>query len=264
LLCYWISSKKAHISGSTTRRESRGETIDTEKANTLTLNLLEKAPAYNRWIFEKIRPWLGKKILEVGCGIGNLTGLLLNHGETNVSDVNEDYLQAVKNKFRGHLNLKELLPWDIRQGCPKNPGISIDTIVCSNVLEHVEDDDAVLKNFYQLLPVGGRLIVLVPALKMLYNILDRELGHFRRYNKKELIQKLTLNSYKISYLSFFNFFGILGWFVNGTLLRRRFLPTRQIMIFNKMVPFLIGAEKIIPLFVGQSLIAVSEKYNGKV
>lgn len=233
--------------------------MGTERANTLTLYILEEAVSYHRWIFEKIRPWLGKSILEAGCGIGNLTGLLLSHGRVIVADMNENYLRIVEDKFRGHSNLKEVLLWDIRQEPPKNLGVSIDTIVCSNVLEHVEDDGAVLENFYQLLPAGGRIIVLVPALKILYNVLDQELGHFRRYGKEELIQKLTLNGFKIRYLKFFNFFGILGWFVNGKLLRRQSLSPRQVRIFNKMVPFLIMVEKIIPLFVGQSLIAAGER-----
>ena len=51
---------------------------DTEKTNTLTLFILEGAEAYHRWIFEKISPYLGEDILEVGCGIGNLTALLLS------------------------------------------------------------------------------------------------------------------------------------------------------------------------------------------
>jgi SAM-dependent methyltransferase len=238
--------------------------LDTEKANTLTLTLLEKAPAYHQWIFEKIRPWLGKNILEVGCGIGNLTGLLLSHGRVIVSDINEDYLRIVEDKFRGHSNLKDVLLWDVRQETPKNLCGTIDTIVCSNVLEHVENDDSVLKNFYQLLPIRGRLIVLVPALKMLYNVLDQELGHFRRYGRKELTQKFTLNGFKVSYLKFFNLFGIFGWFVNGTLLRKRLLPAGQITIFNKMTPFFIWMEKVIPTLVGQSLIAVGERLKGGI
>jgi SAM-dependent methyltransferase len=233
--------------------------MDTDRTNTLTLHILEEAIAYHRWIFEKIRPWLGKSILEAGCGIGNLTDLLLSHGRVIVTDVNEGYLQIVEDKFRGHSNLKEVLLWDIQQKPPKNLCVPIDTIVCSNVLEHTEDDDAALKNFYQLLPGGGRLIVLVPALKMLHNVLDQELGHFRRYGKEELIRKLTLNGFKIRSLKFFNFFGIFGWFVNGTLLRRRFLPERQVRVFNKMVPFFIRVEKVFPTLVGQSLIAAGER-----
>jgi 2-polyprenyl-3-methyl-5-hydroxy-6-metoxy-1,4-benzoquinol methylase len=235
------------------------KSMDTIKTNTLTLYLLEEAVAYHRWIFEKIRPWLGKSILEVGCGIGNITGLLLNHGRVIAADMNEDYLRIIKEKFRSHSNLKEVLLWDIQMKPPKELSSVIDTIVCSNVLEHVEDDDSVLKNFHQLLPVGGMLIVLVPAFKILYNTLDQELGHFRRYGKKELTRKLTMSGFKIRYLKFFNLLGILGWFVNGKLLRRQSLSPRQVRIFNNMVPFLIMVEKIIPLFVGQSLIAAGER-----
>ena len=233
--------------------------MDTEKTNTLTLFLLEGANAYHQWIFGKIRPFLGRDILEVGCGIGNLTELLLSQGRVIAADVNGDYLQTVENKFRRHFNLKGVLLWDIRQAPPKDLGIPIDSIVCSNVLEHIEDDDDVLRSLYHLLPAGGRLIILVPALKALYNVFDKELGHFRRYSRSELSQKLTRNGFRIRSLKYFNFFGIFGWFVNGTLLRRRLLPARQIVVFNKMVPFFIWMEKMVPTLVGQSLIVVGEK-----
>ena len=60
-------------------------------------------------------------------------------------------------------------------------------------------------------------------------------------------------------LNYFNLFGILGWFVNGTLLRKRVLSASQIRFFDKMVPLFIGVERIIPARVGLSLIAVGEK-----
>jgi len=232
---------------------------DTQKINTLTLSILEEAVAYHRWIFQKIRPYLGKNILEVGCGIGSLTDLLLRQGRVIVADLNEGYLRTVGNKFRTHPNLKEILIWDVQQEPPKHLHMAIDTIVCSNVLEHVRDDDFVLKIFFHLLPTRAKVILLVPALKGLYNGLDKELGHFRRYNRKELRQKLTSNGFKICHLEFFNFFGIFGWFINGTLLRRRLLSGRQVRIFNQLVPFFIQMEKIIPNLAGQSLIAIGEK-----
>ena len=204
---------------------------DTEKTNTLTLFILEEAEAYHRWIFEKIKPYLGKDILEVGCGIGNLTALLLNKGRVIVADVNEDYLRTVENKYRDHPNLKGAFTWDIQQDPPKNLGTCIDTIVCSNVLEHIEDDDYALRNFCELLPVGGRLIILVPALKVLYNVLDKELGHFRRYSKEELIQKITGNGFRVITLRYFNLFGILGWFINGKLLRRQLFTSKADQCF---------------------------------
>ncbi|MBM4330282.1 MAG: class I SAM-dependent methyltransferase [Deltaproteobacteria bacterium] len=233
--------------------------MDFEKANTLTLSMLEEAPAYNRWVFEKFRPYLGEDLLEIGCGLGNLTGFLLGEGRVFVADINASYLRTVSHKFQSHVNLKGVFLWDIQQKLSQNLHFPADTIVCSNVLEHVEDGDAVLRNFYQLLPRGGRLILLLPALKALYNALDRELGHFRRYHKKEVIQKLAGNGFRILHLNYFNMFGIWGWFFNGTILRKRLLSLRQIRIFNQMVPFFAVVEKIIPTFMGQSLIAVGEK-----
>jgi SAM-dependent methyltransferase len=233
--------------------------MDIEKANTLTLSILEEAPAYNQWIFDKVRPWLGKSILEVGCGIGNLTGLLLQAGSVVASDINPYYLQRVDVKFGSHSNLSGVLQWDIQQELSRNLSVSIDTILCSNVLEHVEDDDAVLSRFYRFLPQRGRLVLLVPALRILYNTLDRELGHLRRYTRRELILKLKRNHFHICSLNYFNFFGIFGWFVNGALLRRRLLPARQVRMFNRLVPLMVQMERRVPRLIGQSLIAVGEK-----
>jgi SAM-dependent methyltransferase len=236
-----------------------GVTMDAEQVNTLTLSILEEASAYNGWIFDKVRPWLGKGILEVGCGIGNLTGLLLEAGKVVASDLNPHHLQRVDEKFGSHPNLSGILPWDIQQDLSRDFPVSIDTILCSNVLEHVEDDNAVLSRFYRFLPQGGRLVLLVPALRILYNTFDRELGHFRRYAKRELIQKLERNHFHICSLKYFNFFGILGWFVNGTLLQRSVLPVRQVRVFNQLVPLMVQMERWVPTVIGQSLIAIGEK-----
>ena len=229
------------------------------ETNTQTLSILEEAPAYHRWIIEKINPWLGGKILEVGCGTGNLTGLLLQHGKVIPSDVNEVYLQTVERKFQSHFNLGKPLRWDIQEPPPPDLEGSMDTIVCSNVLEHVEEDEEALGHCFRLLSPGGRLILLVPALKWLYNGLDQELGHCRRYGRAELEQKLKNQGFRIARVMFFNGFGVLGWFVNGTLLRRRILPRRQARLFNRMVPLFIRIEKGVPTFIGQSLIAIGEK-----
>ncbi|MGB9628927.1 MAG: class I SAM-dependent methyltransferase, partial [Thermodesulfobacteriota bacterium] len=217
---------------------------------------------YQRWIYERIRPFLRGDILEIGCGIGNLTGFLLSHGKVGISDINEEYLQITEEKFRGHPNLKEIFLWDIRQNPPESLTTLFDTIVCSNVLEHIEDDEAVLRNLYHYLPNGGRLILLVPAIKGLYNRLDLELGHIRRYSKRELGQMISKSGLRIILLTYFNFFGILGWFLNGTILRRPLLPEGQLRIFDRMVPFFIQIERVIPIRLGQSLIAVAER--GKI
>jgi 2-polyprenyl-3-methyl-5-hydroxy-6-metoxy-1,4-benzoquinol methylase len=233
--------------------------METDKTNTLTLLLLEGADAYNRWIFERIQPFLKGKILEVGCGIGNLTGLLLHQGEVMTTDVKADYLNIVREKYRGHPNLTGTLIWDIRSVPPDGLRYPFDVIVCSNVLEHIEDDMTVLKHFHRLLSETGRLILLVPALTWLFNQLDKDLGHFRRYSKKNLVMKIEQSHFRILDLTYFNLFGMLGWFFNGSILRRRMLPTNQVKLFNRLVPLFRSLEKITSNWIGQSLIVVGEK-----
>jgi 2-polyprenyl-3-methyl-5-hydroxy-6-metoxy-1,4-benzoquinol methylase len=232
---------------------------ETEKTNTLTLLLLEGATSYHRWIYEQMKPFLRGGILEVGCGIGNLTEWLLQRGKVLATDVNEDYLDILRKKYQDHPNFIGAQIWDIRNDPAETFQHLFDTIVCSNVLEHIEDDDLVLKYYYELLSQGGRLVLLVPALKPIYNHLDRGLGHFRRYGRMELHEKLTRSGFKICDLTYFNIFGILGWFVNGTLFRRQLLPAGQVRMFNRMAPLLMRIEKTLPKWVGQSLIAVGEK-----
>lgn len=233
--------------------------METEKTNTLTLLLLEEADAYNRWIYERIHSFLNGDVLEVGCGIGNLTGLLLQRGKVLATDVKEDYLHIVREKYKGHPRFTGTRIWDIRTAPPDQLHQTFDTIVCSNVLEHIEDDYAVLKYFHQLLKGKGRLILLVPALPWLFNQLDKDLGHLRRYSRKELASKIEQSGFQMLSLVFFNPFGILGWYVNGSMLRRRILPKNQVKIFNRMVPLFKSLEKITPDWTGQSLIVVGEK-----
>lgn len=233
--------------------------VETVEVNTLTLSILEDAPLYQRWIVERIEPWLGERILEVGCGTGNLTGLLLPYGEVIATDVNPSYLQTVAERFGSHFHLKGVYCWDIRLPPPPELPENFTTIVCSNVLEHVEEDGEALAGFYRLLSGRGKLILLVPALPWLYNGLDRELGHMRRYDKLRLEGLLHAQGFRVCHIGFFNLFGVVGWFMNGTILRRRLLPIRQVRIFNRLVPLLRRIESLLPPVLGQSLIAVAEK-----
>lgn len=234
--------------------------MEAERINTITLSMLEEATSYHQWIFAQMKPFIKENILEAGCGIGNLTGWLLRQGKVWATDIREEYLDLLREKHRDHPNLADTLIWDVRSGLPANLGVPFQTIVCSNVLEHVEEDDMVLIHFYQLLPRGGRLILLVPALKVLYNHLDKGLGHCRRYGKKDLMQKLTRHGFTIRYLTFFNFFGMLGWFLNGTLLRKSLLPEGQVRLFNRWAPLFMKIEKVLPKWAGQSLIVIGEKW----
>ena len=135
---------------------------------------------------------------------------------------------------------------------------SIDTIVCCNVLEHIEDDRATLSDMLAILQPGGRLVLLVPALSWLYGSLDLHLRHFRRYEKAELEEKLAKAGFALEDIRFVNRVGILGWFVNGRILRRSVLPRAQLQAFKLFFP-LLRREEQNPPSTGMSLLAIARK-----
>ena len=97
----------------------------------------------------------------------------------------------------------------------------IDSVICFNVLEHIEQDEKALKNIFDLLEPGGRLLLLVPSHPWLYGTLDQHLGHYRRYGKKELKNKLETLGFKVIFLKYFNRIGIWEWFLNSKILRKK-------------------------------------------
>jgi SAM-dependent methyltransferase len=134
----------------------------------------------------------------------------------------------------------------------------LDTAICSNVLEHIEDDRTTLSQIQQVLQPEGRLIVLVPAMPRLYGTLDRELHHFRRYSRPELESKLQQAGFQIEDVRFLNRPGVFGWYLNSRVLRRRVLPKGQLRMFALLRP-LLDAEVENPPSYGMSLLAVARK-----
>jgi SAM-dependent methyltransferase len=134
-----------------------------------------------------------------------------------------------------------------------------DTIICLNILEHLKNDRKAIENMTSLLQPGGRLIILVPALNILYGSMDVSFGHYRRYSKKQL--KLLIQAQDLEIIKFYylNFLGLFGWFLNGRIFKKKELPEKQTKLFDKLVPFLGLTEKIIAPPLGQSLILVAQK-----
>ena len=223
-----------------------------------TLQRMKKLRHYNEWTFSKFRPFLGRRVLEIGSGVGNITKFLLDRELIIVTDVEPKYLALLKNTFGkykkfiiDHLDIS-------RPEMERYRSHHIDSVICFNVLEHIEQDEEPLKNIFDLLEPNGRLLLLVPSHPWLYGSLDRHLGHHRRYGKRELKNKLEAMGFKVIFLEYFNRAGTLGWFLNSQILRRKRLPSFQLRMYNFLVP-LLKLEKFFPLPFGTSLIVVAEK-----
>lgn len=225
------------------------------------MECLADAPRFNRWMFERVRPWLGNRVLEIGSGIGNLSQFLVDRRTVVLSDTAAEYLERLRTRF-GQLPNVEVMR--LYLPTPQGPVADrrFDTIVCLNVLEHVADDVGSLTAMHHLLEPKGRLVLLVPALRALYGSLDRALGHVRRYTSGELRAKLEQTGFALRRLEYFNLAGIPGWWISGKLLGREIIPAGPLRLFDALVP-LFRLERFLPWRVGQSLIAIGEARGGE-
>jgi SAM-dependent methyltransferase len=221
-----------------------------------TLERLAEAPRFNRWMFDRVRPWVGDRVLEIGSGIGNLSQFLVDRASVVLTDTAPEYLERLRGRF-GRMPGVEVMRLYLPHIEEPVARRRFDTIICLNVLEHVADDDLSLAAMSRLLDRRGRLILLVPALPGLYGSLDRALGHVRRYTPRELRTKFDRAGLRMRHLEYFNLAGLPGWWLAGRVLRRDIIPAGSLRLFDALVP-LFRLERFLPWRLGQSLIAIGE------
>lgn len=229
-----------------------------------TLNVVAAADNFNRWMYETILPYCSGDILEIGSGTGNISEFFLKDGHRIcLSDIRENYCQLLHQKFKDDPNLIDIVQMDLvhpefEKVYSKFIG-TFNSVFALNVVEHIEDDALAIANCRKLLKDGGTLIILVPAYQWLYNNFDKELYHYRRYARKSLSSLLEKNNFKIIRAMSFNAFGILGWFVSGSVMRKKIIPSGQMKIYNKLVPAFRFFDHLLFKRIGLSVIAVGKK-----
>jgi len=223
------------------------------------LDTLSSARRFNRWMADAISPWLGRRVLEIGAGIGNLSRCLAPRREAYwASDIDEEHLARLRQRLAHRANFRALAVDLADPACFDSIECSVDTVVCLNVLEHVEDDRQGLLNILRTLMPGGRAIILVPQGMGLFGELDRVLGHCRRYSRDELTAKIGEAGFEIETVFDFNRVTAPGWYFNGRILRRRHFSRLQIGVFDRLVWLWKILDRWIP-WPGVSLIAIARK-----
>jgi glycosyltransferase involved in cell wall biosynthesis len=222
------------------------------------LQSMRRARGLNRWVLEQFRPYIGQRVVEAGCGIGNFTELLLDRERLVCLDSDPLYVEMMKWRL-GHLENLRAEQFDLSDTAAYQTlkSESVDTIVCLNVLEHIAPDEAVLRAYYDVLQPGGHAIILVPAHPSLYGPCDAAIGHERRYTQVELHTKIQAAGFEIVSMQEFNRLGVPGWWLNKQLGRRDLNP-RQMRAFEALLPLAKLAEAM-KLWPGLSLIGVGRK-----
>jgi SAM-dependent methyltransferase len=142
-------------------------------------------------------------VLDEGCS----SGFLLEELRARVpraAVMGADYIEPPLRKLASQGKGVPLLQFDLRH-CPL-PDASLDGIVCLNVLEHIDDDTAALKNIWRLLKPGGIAHIEVPAGPRLYDLYDEVLMHHRRYRMGELIAMADQTGFEVVRATHLGFF----------------------------------------------------------
>ena len=225
-----------------------------------TLRRMAGLEAYNRWLHDRFDAYLGQRVLEIGSGIGNQTRYFADRERVVASDIDPYYVNILRSRFGSQQNVRIAsfrfpLTSDDHDDLRRE---RIDTIVCLNVLEHIEDHRSTLQDCAAVLPPGGRLVLLVPAMPALYGSLDTNLQHFRRYEKEPLRQLLRATGFEADDLRFVNRLAVFGWWLSSRVLKRKVLPKDQLAAFKFLMPLLKFEEKHPPSF-GLSLLALARR-----
>jgi glycosyltransferase involved in cell wall biosynthesis len=223
------------------------------------LNSLTGTPQYLTWLTRVLRPHLGDRVLEIGAGLGNLTGRLMARKLQYVAGEGDAlYLHALRNRFLRTPNVTvcELHPEEPADYLPGTA--QFDTALCVNVLESVKDPVAVLASLRACLVPGGSVLVLVPQGKGLYGSLDQGMGHLRRFSREELGQFLGQTGFEIERMYQLNKIGALSWWIFGKLLGRKTISRPALKLFDKTVWFWRRVDGLLP-WPGLSLVAVARR-----
>lgn len=230
---------------------------------------LPEAENYHRYLYTSLRKHLGSRVWEIGSGYGQYTQMLLQDQKSVLaSDIDQEMLVRLatlrqSNSSKLEVKFVDLYKQETIENCCR---FKPDSILCLNVLEHIETDWQCLKQINECLAGPLRAIFLTPAHAMLYGFMDKEAGHFRRYTRRTLSEAFSKADWQVKSSFYMNPVGGLGWFVQNRLLPEPKggldAPTvnSKIRLFNQYaLPVTKALEPLSRNFFGQSVVVIAER-----
>ena len=223
------------------------------------LDRMGKLNKYNEWLFSHIKDYLGNSVWEAGAGIGTYSKCMSGVKFLFLSDVVDGYLKKLNMEFNNFNNVIveriDLTNEDYR----KLQHYNIDTVVCINVLEHVEHDLKAMENIYKVLKNDGRFLFIGPNHPFLYGSLDKYANHFRRYTKKGLTSSLNKIGFKIEKISVVNSLAAFNWFLQSKILKRKIISEEGLEMCEKFIALAKIVDRINPFPIGSNIVVIARK-----
>jgi SAM-dependent methyltransferase len=206
---------------------------------------------------------IGKDVLEIGSGTGAIAEWLVQSG-CHVTAVEPEPILArrVRARFTGNSDIT-VIESDSLFAFDKftKDNKKFDTVIYVSVLEHINDDLREFEAAKSVLSGGGKLLIFVPALPILYAPIDADTGHVRRYTKSRFKQLARDSGMDIVSLNYFETVGIIPYFIVYKLLRRRAITNSSTGFYNNFIlPASLAIYRLTRgRLVGKNLVLIARK-----
>jgi SAM-dependent methyltransferase len=242
------------VPSSSSRRQRHLSEVDAALAS--SLDSLDDALNYRNWIVDLCAPHLVGPILEVGAGHGTFSASYAAFGGVTAVEPGDHAAALLTDRYRDDERVTTVA--GVVGDVPAEPPFG--SAVMINVLEHIEDDQGVLRDIYDRLVPGGHLCIWVPSYEFLYSEFDAKLGHVRRYRKRQLEADVRLAGYEVVEGRHVNLPGWFSWLILCRFLRQEPTSPTTVRIFDRwIVPGVRWFESRIRVPFGQSVFLVARR-----
>jgi SAM-dependent methyltransferase len=220
----------------------------------------DEARGYFDWIAGLFGDALSGDVLDHGAGTGMLSERLAERASRLFALEPEPLLfDGLAARFAGRRNVT-LVPGTIDAYLAQYGAGSLDAVVSSNVLEHLQDDVGCMRQIHHALRPGGAFAVYVPARAELFGSLDASVGHVRRYSRSLLRTHLERAGFFVQWIRYGNLAGVVPWWVSGRVLKRRSIPSQNLKLFDRVVlPVAARVENLLRIPYGLNLAALARR-----
>ena len=217
---------------------------------------------YRSWILDEIGDFIGGRTLEIGAGVGSFSEHIL-HRATHLDMIEpSEKLSRILSEKKLDPHRVSLFQGTAESWLAENARGDYETVVLINVLEHIEEDAAVVRDLFQVLRPGGHLVLFVPALPFLFSRLDAEFGHFRRYRMTPLREMIEATGFRVAKALFFDLLGVFPWWlVNKKMGCTSFNPALVGLYDAIGVPVTRTLERLCHPPFGKNIVLVGQRPN---
>ena len=219
------------------------------------LGFFDLSKNFRKYQFDLIKEFVSGNVAEIGPGNGIILELYLDHcDKLDLFEPDKNLFSKLSYKFSNHKKITVI-------NDELNTSSNIyDVILYLDVLEHIEDYEKEILKAHNALKKGGYLLINVPAFQFLYSDFDKDVGHFRRYSKKDITNLCSNYNLEINRLKYYDSIGFFLSFLSK-MTRSNYKKNfeKKIKIWDSLIPFSRILDKIFISYFGKSLLIVIKK-----